>query len=558
MAKKSKGKKRKNDLSKRERDGKISKEKISLPQLLKKNRGTAATTPLPPAWSKLPANPPKFLTPDDEGFENLKSECYRGFVYENPKDIDDDIHECFSSSFHGLDQSGLFLYDVVQPGGKKLSLTFVSRTLVGNSGSTYKYLGLRLFSHPWYDVTGDGDEDLNSNIASQKTTAGESLVKLGYSKKCAKALIKLGIINKKLRKRTDHVLQREIAPLVKDNLVGSADYTITLINKMEPTRSKKDLKNDKVHGLGKTSVSWHKDSGLNDFSSIAVYHQLENTSDDIPWKVALRVADANVKTPALSVPLPSKSLYYLLDDFNHQHEHAVIAGSNSLRYSSTHRVARDGAGTYQYIRDKCRKVLSYTVCKTILKAIQSNTDPSFDDNDKPKVEKELRACNQLITELEFEWIRQWYIQGKLHARLHPYWEDKISYLEECYLKLHSIVNFINSLFEENRDKYGIITEDLFDIFIEHAESRNDLRLAWKQRLKDSVFKSLDVQARPFECSTLNNCKEPGGIELRQWKSNFCSKGTTISKKRKREKKSALTKKEKKRVASNWEKMKKKF
>lgn len=31
--------------------------------------------------------------------------------------------------------------------------------------------------------------------------------------------------------------------------------------------------------------------------------------------------------PALAVPLPSRHAYYLLDDFNHHHQHSVLAGS---------------------------------------------------------------------------------------------------------------------------------------------------------------------------------------------------------------------------------------
>jgi hypothetical protein len=41
--------------------------------------------------------------------------------------------------------------DVTQPLGlgTKLAPTFVRRTLVGENGITYKYLGLRMFAHPW-------------------------------------------------------------------------------------------------------------------------------------------------------------------------------------------------------------------------------------------------------------------------------------------------------------------------------------------------------------------------------------------------------------------------
>ena len=120
-------------------------------------------------------------------------------------------------------------------------------------------------------------------------------------------------VNEALIDRTNARLQREIAPHV--GLVGSARYNLTLINRMEPTSAKKDLKQEKIYNMGKTSVSWHKDSGLQDFSSIAVYHSLQEygghgghggagySSDDDhsknkSWRVAVRVASANSKTPA--------------------------------------------------------------------------------------------------------------------------------------------------------------------------------------------------------------------------------------------------------------------
>ena len=40
--------------------------------------------------------------------------------------------------------------------------------------------------------------------------------------------------------------------------------------------------------------------------------------------------------PPIAVPLPTGSAYYLLDDFNHHHQHAVLTGTTA-RYASTHR-----------------------------------------------------------------------------------------------------------------------------------------------------------------------------------------------------------------------------
>jgi hypothetical protein len=90
------------------------------------------------------------------------------------------------------------------------------------------------------------------------------------------------------------------------------------------------------------------------------YHSMRNTTSEEysdvhdSLKVAVRVADMANQTMTLpfSVPLASGILYYLLDDFNHKHEHTVVAGSNQLQYSSTHRVAREGRGTWHYIQEK--------------------------------------------------------------------------------------------------------------------------------------------------------------------------------------------------------------
>jgi FTO catalytic domain len=39
-----------------------------------------------------------------------------------------------TDSFDALHEGGLFLYDMVQAGGKRLSSTYVTRTLVGKAG----------------------------------------------------------------------------------------------------------------------------------------------------------------------------------------------------------------------------------------------------------------------------------------------------------------------------------------------------------------------------------------------------------------------------------------
>jgi len=490
------------------------------------------------------------------------------------------IHENFSNVFSTMDENGLFLYDVVQPGGKRSSYTFVKRTLVGEPGSTYKYLGLRLFSHPWSPWPDDDGDDDNNNKGAKKSknNALNNLTQLGYKTKTARALLQMGKLNQELIARTEEKLAVQVKPYVEGGLVGSTKFTITLINRMEPTSMKKDLKYDNVHGLGKASVSWHKDSGLQDFSSIAVYHTLEEGSDssneeqnDDPWKVGLRVADPNSSTPALSVDLPSGACYYLLDDFNHQHEHAVISGANSLRYSSTHRVARDGSGTWQSIRDKSKTILSSELCSSL---DRGNNDPnkilsSYSSAPlQKKLVKEVRSYYQLMAELEFEWIRMWNVQGQHHADLHPAWHRPIEIMNTHFLKLKNVTSIIleglrKSSEELTSDHYQYVSEDLFDVVIEGMESRDNLRAVWKQRLKDKIFKAMPKETRPMQCNAFDEeCDEATCDKVRKWRSVHVqnkdgNKLKTVSSndRKGKSKLNSMTKKERKKVASNWERMK---
>ena len=92
----------------------------SLAQLLKKKRGVAADTPAPPIYKdKLGRS---FLTPDDdeEAFDACLKTSFKGFYFDTPSSLPSDLHRDFNGCFDGLDTGGLFLYDIVQPGRKKL------------------------------------------------------------------------------------------------------------------------------------------------------------------------------------------------------------------------------------------------------------------------------------------------------------------------------------------------------------------------------------------------------------------------------------------------------
>lgn len=147
--------------------------------------------------------------------------------------------------------------------------------------------------------------------------------------------------------------------------------------------------------------------------------------------------------------------------------------------------------------------------------------------------------------------------------MHPYWKIPIKRLEESYKKLLQFTTHINNLLEKSsKAQLDIVSEELFDITIEAVENRCKLRKAWEQRLKDGIFKTLEVEARPFQSPEFKAKLDIIRPELiRKWKSAFIhvKQGNVSdksgSKRKRKDKNGTLTKKERKRVASNWEKMK---
>lgn len=152
-----------------------------------------------------------------------------------------------------------------------------------------------------------------------------------------------------------------------------------------------------------STVSWHADSSLEHFSSIGVYHvSMDNDEggkdapdgNDGDWRVSLRVRHDSegpgagkfnhpskptavamsdsaaptagcseedkhpelVMTPPVAVPLPKRCCYYMIDDFNHHHQHSVLVG-NSHRFASTHRVCKRDGHTFSSIQGRCKGVL---------------------------------------------------------------------------------------------------------------------------------------------------------------------------------------------------------
>jgi alpha-ketoglutarate-dependent dioxygenase FTO len=246
------------------------------------------------------------------------------------------------------------------------------------------------------------------------------------------------------------------------------------------------------------------------------------------WSVALRVThdaegprgkrlgDITVEehSPPIAVSLPSGSAYYLLDDFNHHHQHAVLApppnhhqSAKSVRFSSTHRLLRKGHNVKDII-ERCK-----TVC----------------DNFQRHGSKRWRSEQLLLTELENEWLRQFFIQGPFHKKIHwGYWEEPIRELFQYWEKLEArtkqIILILKHASEErcgqhtsrhgkealatieqvkgDRNPKDVLYDSMASLLSQRAKSRD----LWAKRERDPVFKRLheDCQPIPFPVAFKSN------------------------------------------------------
>lgn len=402
----------------------------------------------------------RFLVPSDVEYQDVLQKSYLGFHTEPPEGFSEEFHSKFYGCFEELETCDIFQFDYTQPAGlgTKVAKTFVSRCLVGDAGITYKYLGIRMFAHPWNNY----ESNIDNILPCFKT---------------------IKTLNNQLVKKSKKLLGD-----LKKKEYGSCAYNLTLINRCFPVDGGDiKLKYEPTFKKDKCTVSWHADSTLEHFSTIAVYHCLKpqlssdkekstelGKFDDDSWRITLRVSphaegptaqkmksnnkiissSSNTNThthiensmklkkvnmkhgadtietkgnngnensenvmiaiaPPVAVPLPNKWSYFLLDDFNHHHQHSVLAG-NSHRYASTHRVCRVEGHTYESIKHRCESILS--------------TGFGFSP-------KQLKNEQNILNDVEFEWIRQFYIQGKRHYEIHNWWHVPMQELIKLWGKL---------------------------------------------------------------------------------------------------------------------------
>jgi len=197
-------------------------------------------------------------------------------------------------------------------------------------------------------------------------------------------------------------------------------------------------------------------------------------------------------------------VYYLLDDFNHHHQHAVLAGA-ARRYASTHRVSRTEGHTFSYIYNKCKRALA-------------------GHTSQKKAAKQWKTEQLALSEVEFEWLRQYWIQGAEHHRLHVCWHAPmrdlaavwqeleactIDALRTCHLLAHP-QDFPASSVSSKKEKRQLARcrktvssfvgkEDALkamDCLLEALQDRQQRREGWAAREQDPVFDRLPPDCHP--------------------------------------------------------------
>ncbi|XP_066050382.1 alpha-ketoglutarate-dependent dioxygenase FTO isoform X2 [Chamaea fasciata] len=451
-----------------------------------------------------------YLTPADADFHQLWKTKYSKLIFRKSDTVPEELHQMVQESFLTLREHNCFFQDLVRIKRKDF-LTPVSRILIGNPGCTYKYLNTRLFTVPWptegYDIKYCSPQihdackalmRLNDylHIEAVRALRGQNLSETKESKATT-------VIDREQSSDTSLMEQGSVSrdqssvcvPEDDRSLKNRTSYNLTLLNYMDPLQMLY-LKQEPYFGMGNMAVSWHHDENLVERSTVAVYnyscedsavqesHEQElKGRDPAVWHVGLKVA-WDIETPGLAVPLHQGDIYLMLDDLNMTHQHCVLAGL-SPRFSSTHRVADSSRGTLEYILGQC---------ELALQNLQTDSDSMSLKSLEAAVVKQVE---EIHNEVEFEWLRQFWFQGKRYLKCTDWWLKPMAKLEEFWRKLEIMTSLVLS---EVRKEQQIEEErnETISCFLLLLKERQNLRKEWTARCQSDAAESLPEDQKP-EC-----------------------------------------------------------
>ncbi|XP_054054288.1 alpha-ketoglutarate-dependent dioxygenase FTO isoform X4 [Rissa tridactyla] len=400
-----------------------------------------------------------YVTPADADFHQLWKTKYSKLIFGKSDTVPEELHQMVQEGFLTLRKHDCFFQDLVRIKGKDF-VTPVSRILIGNPGCTYKYLNTRLFTVPWptegYDI---------NYCSPQIQDACKALIRLNdyLHIEAVKALQGQNSFETKETKDTT-VIDREQnfatsltekGSVSKDqssccvpeddyiSLKNRTSYNLTLLNYMDPLQMLY-LKQEPYFGMGSMAVSWHHDENLVERSTVAVYS------------------------------------YSCEDDLNMTHQHCVLAGF-SPRFSSTHRVADCSRGTLEYIFGQCELALQNLQTDSDSKALSL----------KSLETAVVKQVEEIHNEVEFEWLRQFWFQGKRYLKCSDWWLKPMAKLEEFWRKMEIMTSLVLSevgkeeQVEEQRN-------ETISCFLLVLTERQRLRKEWTARLSMGDHYSLFI------------------------------------------------------------------
>ncbi|XP_047931300.1 alpha-ketoglutarate-dependent dioxygenase FTO isoform X4 [Anser cygnoides] len=481
---------------------------------------------------------------------------YSKLVFRKSDTVPEELHQMVQESFLTLRKHDCFFQDLVRIKGKDF-FTPVSRILIGNPGCTYKYLNTRLFTVPWptegYEI---------KYCSPQIHDACKALIKLNdyLHVEAVKALQGQNLLESKETEDTSVIDReqnfatslREKGSVSQDqssccvpeddftSLNSRTSYNVTLLNYMDPLQMLY-LKQEPYFGMGNMAVSWHHDENLVERSTVAVYsysceeaespalhiwnsrspgsqafvlHRgspVEETYDQklegrdpAVWHVGLKVA-WDIETPGLAVPLRQGDFYLMLDDLNTTHQHCVLAGF-SPRFSSTHRVADCSRGTLEYIFGQCELALQNLQTDSNSRALSL----------KSLETAVVKQVEEIHNEVEFEWLRQFWFQGKRYLKCTDWWLKPMAKLEEYWRKMETMTSLV---LHEVRKKEQTEEQrnETISCFLLVLTERQRLRKEWTARCQSEAAESLPEDQKP-ECHpfwTNDECNMPLPYDLEE-------------------------------------------
>ncbi|XP_072169076.1 alpha-ketoglutarate-dependent dioxygenase FTO-like [Diadema setosum] len=269
------------------------------------------------------------------------------------------------------------------------------------------------------------------------------------------------------------------------------DFNVALINFMDPMDPGLDLRPEPHYGMGPLAVSWHMDGNLIRGSTVAVYSYTCEPANESPepgrdWMVGIR-KPWDTETKGLAACLESGDAYFMLADLNDTHQHCVIAG-DLPRFASTHRVVDSSKSTLEYIQGRCAL------------ALQNLVDED-DGTNRPLSLRSLDSeaislAEEVHNEVEFEWLRQFWMQGARHAAERTYWIKPMEELELAWEKMEHMTKLaVDAALEGDSAPDQVVT--LLTTVLPYLETRERLRCEWTNRFSGDVLLSMEPDRLPI-------------------------------------------------------------